>query len=268
MFTFLRKIRRSLISAGSARKYMLYAFGEIILVVMGILIALQINAIKIDKDHAVLEQKFLQNIHEDISKDTARLNFLMLVYQQRNDDCTWFLRQIRHPELHNELNELEFLIRLEHMYMSYDEVQNSSTFEAAKFSGAFPDFKNQNLLRTIAKYYANMGHKSAGLIETKMWLNQNLEPIMRDLPSMSYFLSQNRKQNSSSEFDLSKSYQLTSDIGDTRINKFPFKELLKNNRLEWFFNGDLGRNIYFIEILQNEMRQAKEILAEIAGILQ
>ena len=43
MLTFLRRIRRSLIESGSPRKYLLYAIGEIALVVIGILIALQIN---------------------------------------------------------------------------------------------------------------------------------------------------------------------------------------------------------------------------------
>ena len=43
MLTFLRKIKRSLVESGSARKYLLYAIGEITLVVIGILIALQIN---------------------------------------------------------------------------------------------------------------------------------------------------------------------------------------------------------------------------------
>jgi len=43
MLTFLRKIRRSLLESGSARKYLLYTIGEIALVVIGILIALQIN---------------------------------------------------------------------------------------------------------------------------------------------------------------------------------------------------------------------------------
>ena len=43
MLTFLRKIRKSLIESGIARKYLLYAIGEIALVVIGILIALQIN---------------------------------------------------------------------------------------------------------------------------------------------------------------------------------------------------------------------------------
>jgi hypothetical protein len=43
MLTFFRKIRKSLIDNSSAKKYLLYAIGEITLVVIGILIALQIN---------------------------------------------------------------------------------------------------------------------------------------------------------------------------------------------------------------------------------
>lgn len=43
MFTFLRKIRQSLVATGSVRRYLIYAIGEIALVVIGILIALQIN---------------------------------------------------------------------------------------------------------------------------------------------------------------------------------------------------------------------------------
>ena len=40
---FFRKIRQDLLSGGKTRKYLKYAIGEIILVVIGILIALQIN---------------------------------------------------------------------------------------------------------------------------------------------------------------------------------------------------------------------------------
>jgi hypothetical protein len=43
MIKFFRKIRQNLLSEGKTGKYLKYAFGEIILVVIGILIALQIN---------------------------------------------------------------------------------------------------------------------------------------------------------------------------------------------------------------------------------
>ncbi|MDX1699969.1 MAG: DUF6090 family protein [Melioribacteraceae bacterium] len=43
MLTFFRRMRKGLIGPGQAQKYILYAIGEIALVVIGILIALQIN---------------------------------------------------------------------------------------------------------------------------------------------------------------------------------------------------------------------------------
>jgi len=43
MIKFFRKIRKNLLNEGKTSKYLKYAIGEILLVVIGILIALQIN---------------------------------------------------------------------------------------------------------------------------------------------------------------------------------------------------------------------------------
>ncbi len=43
MIKFFRKFRQNLLSEGKTGKYLKYAIGEIILIVIGILIALQIN---------------------------------------------------------------------------------------------------------------------------------------------------------------------------------------------------------------------------------
>ena len=74
MLTFLRKIRQSLIVSGSVRKpatpagrYLLYAIGEIALVVIGILIALQINNWNERRKDRILEHETLQEIAENIS---------------------------------------------------------------------------------------------------------------------------------------------------------------------------------------------------------
>ncbi|WP_127138451.1 DUF6090 family protein [Flagellimonas oceanensis] len=73
MATFLRKIRRRLIAENRIGKYIPYAIGEIILVVIGILIALQINnmneASKTDK----LEYEALQNLKTDFESNKTAL---------------------------------------------------------------------------------------------------------------------------------------------------------------------------------------------------
>ncbi len=77
MLTFLRKIRKSLIDTGATRKYILYAIGEITLVVIGILIALQfntrhqhnLNKQKIEK----LFEEVLHDLDQDISDMTSQI---------------------------------------------------------------------------------------------------------------------------------------------------------------------------------------------------
>ena len=51
MLRFLRRVRQRLLAENGFRKYLLYAIGEILLVVIGILIALQINNWNEEKKH-------------------------------------------------------------------------------------------------------------------------------------------------------------------------------------------------------------------------
>ena len=74
MLTFLRKIRRSLIQSGSTRKYLIYAIGEIALVVLGILIALQINNWNEQRKQDSIEEKLLLGIKENILKNIDYLD--------------------------------------------------------------------------------------------------------------------------------------------------------------------------------------------------
>jgi hypothetical protein len=73
MIKFFRKIRQKMLSEGKFSKYLLYAIGEIVLVVIGILIALQIsNWNEVKKDNAY-EMKMLSEIEKGLRIDLANL---------------------------------------------------------------------------------------------------------------------------------------------------------------------------------------------------
>ncbi len=65
MIKFFRKIRQSLIAQGNLKRYLLYAFGEILLVVIGILIALQINEWNQNRVNATEERRIFQDITDE-----------------------------------------------------------------------------------------------------------------------------------------------------------------------------------------------------------
>jgi hypothetical protein len=70
MIKFFRKIRQKLLSENKFSKYLLYAIGEIALVVIGILIALSINNWNEDRKKGKLERVLLNETYQSIKQDT------------------------------------------------------------------------------------------------------------------------------------------------------------------------------------------------------
>ena len=66
MIGFFRKIRRELLGHGNLQRYAGYALGEIVLVVVGILIALQINNANEARIEEQSEARYLQNLRVDL----------------------------------------------------------------------------------------------------------------------------------------------------------------------------------------------------------
>lgn len=74
MLKFFRTIRKKLIEQDNVRKYLLYAIGEILLVVIGILIALQINTWNQERVNKSKEFEYLKGIHSDLNRQIETLN--------------------------------------------------------------------------------------------------------------------------------------------------------------------------------------------------
>ncbi|MBN7814619.1 DUF6090 family protein [Algoriphagus pacificus] len=68
MISFFRKIRQKLLSQNQVTRYLVYALGEIFLVVIGILIALQINNWNESQKNKATEQKLLKELKDDLSE--------------------------------------------------------------------------------------------------------------------------------------------------------------------------------------------------------
>ncbi|MDX1470590.1 MAG: DUF6090 family protein [Flavobacteriaceae bacterium] len=92
MFKFFRRVRQNLLLTNRLTKYLLYASGEIILVMIGILLALQINnwneQRKLDETTKIL----LRQIQLDILNNIKVNNQVYRVYNSR-DSIFWTMRQ-------------------------------------------------------------------------------------------------------------------------------------------------------------------------------
>ncbi len=96
MLKFFRRIRRKIANEGNLKRYLIYAIGEILLVVIGILIALQVNYWKneiADRNKETnilsemvrnLEMNMNQFAEEMVKQDSIIRNINVIMYQLKN----------------------------------------------------------------------------------------------------------------------------------------------------------------------------------------
>ncbi|MCK0178162.1 DUF6090 family protein [Flavobacteriaceae bacterium S0862] len=86
MIKFFSKIRYNLMETGKTGKYLKYAIGEIILVMIGILLALQVNNWNIDRINSNKEATILANIHEEFKANKIQLERVVKTHQDAHSN--------------------------------------------------------------------------------------------------------------------------------------------------------------------------------------
>ena len=82
MIKFFRKIRQKLLTENKFSKYLLYAIGEIVLVVIGILIALSINNWNLDQQDRKIEKANLFALQKEFSENKSTLQEVIILNNQ------------------------------------------------------------------------------------------------------------------------------------------------------------------------------------------
>lgn len=132
MLTFLRRIRRRLLTEGNPTAYLLYAIGEIALVVIGILIALQIDNWNSVKKERQLELELLGEIRvglqDDLEKAKGNLEFQNEITKCQEVMIDWF--ESPHP-FHDSLS---YYLSRAILYSRF--LPNSGSYETLKQIGS------------------------------------------------------------------------------------------------------------------------------------
>lgn len=112
MITLFRRIRQRLIESGSMTKYLLYTIGEILLVVIGILIALQVNNWNEDRLRMADEREVLQNVKTDFQDAIEELTYLNSLRVSMNEIINDFVRAGTFPDERYTESELDSMFAI------------------------------------------------------------------------------------------------------------------------------------------------------------
>ncbi len=155
MIKFFRKIRQSLLSENKFSKYLLYAIGEIILVVIGILIALQINNANEKSKEDIVLKGYLKNISKNLETDIKDLNEIKTFRDSVKRGASIFMKitskeKMTHQDFMQYANP--YMVKYNAFFDTYFRADKSG-FETLKNSGYLGKIQGSELETKLFQYY-------------------------------------------------------------------------------------------------------------------
>ena len=137
MIKFFRNIRQKLLSENRFSKYLVYAIGEIVLVVIGILIALGINNWNQERIGDKKELDLLKSLNEDLALNISMIKKLGDQYALNERECREGMNILQNASSVQMILEAYSLIGTRWEVFSvnrntYDEMLNTGTFYTLK----------------------------------------------------------------------------------------------------------------------------------------
>ncbi len=147
MVRIFRSIRLKLAAENNVVKYLRYAFGEIVLVVIGILIALQVNNWNEKRKDANFEHEILSLIDQNLEQDSVSLSFELSHTKLAIHLTDRLLKQVALKNFNDSLNYWMGKI------ISFERFRSqSSAYEMLKSKG-LENISDKKLQMALITYY-------------------------------------------------------------------------------------------------------------------
>lgn len=151
MIKLLHKLRNQVIGEGRIRKYIFYAIGEVLLVMIGILLALQFNNWNTEKENKKKEHWYLNNLVEDIHYQQQDLKDLKAHYIECIDIGKSILLDYNKRYRFSDVDSLDAKLNVLMITDNFPYVNN--TYEELVSSGQLGLIQNKDLSTDIIDYY-------------------------------------------------------------------------------------------------------------------
>ena len=136
-------------SAGKpAGRYFKYAIGEIVLVVIGILLALSINNWNEDRKDKILEQNYLLKIHEEFKSNKEQFDHIISMHKQSYRSSNWIIENYNKPDINIDTLRKHLLV----FRFSYTYNPSKSSIDAIINSGKLGIIRDNELSSKLLEW--------------------------------------------------------------------------------------------------------------------
>jgi len=224
MIPFFRKIRKKLADDNKPIKYLRYAIGEIVLVVIGILIALQINNWNEERKENKQEHFILQKLLIDINSDIINIDNQISVNESNLSD----FKKAAGILLNHEVGDINtFRDKISNVLNLSIFNQKQTTFGNLISTGKIELIKNQALSDSIVIYYnSDYANWDTAM---KDYTRNIIAPYLLKfdhMPEVDYKDDERFLNKDYSSLDISKSDVIPKSLNDYKLDVF-FSNILR-----------------------------------------
>ncbi len=199
MLKVFRRIRQGLIARNRVRNYMLYAIGEIILLVIGVFIALQINNYNEERKSANEGKKYIAEIYNDLSNDVILLNEIVERLREQYACSEDILRILDSPD-----HFIEDTVVFSHNWsvsswpLVIDRIEN--TFYELETSGQSAIIRDDLLDNQLHQFYHKYDSRVSNFNEYPKWVRLEKRKLSYKSGTLDDYLFQKANKVETSNF--------------------------------------------------------------------
>lgn len=253
MFRFFRKIRTQLLHENKVTRYMLYALGEIILIVIGILIAITIDNRNEERKIRRMEQVYLVGLQSEFELSRAKLQTLIEVNRNVYEDAKEIADLISSKENPDELHLSQLLFNA----LSYEQAYNpnNSLLNEVINTGYLKNISNADLRKELSSWESQIQsiHRQEATLREQR--EKVLDIFRKEEGSMRTVLEQ--ANIAEEQMGLEKTQHPSSNLVVLKSREF------ENNLLPYILTGMLTETTHYKPLLEKINRILELIDSEI-----
>ena len=225
MIKFFRKIRQKLLVEGKTSKYFKYAIGEIFLVVIGILIALQINNWNQYNQDRKLERELLEQLHSEFESNLDQIEGKISTREKMIKSSIKLLEYKDNNKIENRDSIIEF-ITFTYLAPTFDPVINDLTS-----SGRVQLIRSSELKELLSRWTSQIIQVTEVEESWLTYRNNLYFPVLHEHSSIRNIINHSWIKNSNKLLQSGKLDSYPTAIGNSSMSE-DFTELLNSKEFE------------------------------------
>ena len=244
MLNFFRRIRRNLANQNKFVQYSRYAIGEIVLVVIGILIALQVNTLNENRKLKAKELKIIQHFENRLNRDLFVTRWATEINNTARSSMGYLQSYMEKDLPYKDTLKFHFgnitqVWGLNVDYAAYEELKSIGV----------DIISNESLKTNLLDYYSEsqLAIRAADVYSK----------IMEDASKTIFPNHFNQRWNTTSEFQLGK-------VPVVEMIPVNYEQLKKDKKFRYFLKSLENENSWLIELsLERSLEKNTNLLSEI-----